>query len=114
MLCPLFQFVQSAASMMNDEESRIIARRRHLCIAVFIVNVCAFPEVKQRKSLCGCATEMVFRERAPVSAFVLLPHERDPSAVFGIEGEGILKFAVRVIKSDCESISIALAGTEGL
>src|SRR5512137_3058135 len=65
-------------------------------------------------SLRGCAAEMVFCKRAPLSVFILLPHERGPCALLGSEREGVSKFAVWVIKSDCESISIALARTERL
>src|SRR5882724_2338732 len=65
-------------------------------------------------SLSGCAAEILFRKRAPLSVFVLLPHERAPGALLGSEREGVLKFTVRVIKSDRESISIALARTERL
>ena len=57
---------------------------------------------------------MVFRERAPLSAFVLLPRQRGPGPLFGIERERVLKFAVRVIKGEQDSISIAFARTERL
>src|SRR5712691_4862571 len=57
---------------------------------------------------------MVFRKGAPLSVFVFLPHERRPGVVLGREREGVSKFAVWVIKSDCESISIPLTRTERL
>src|SRR6266404_168516 len=69
---------------------------------------------KLRQLLNGSAAEAVFGKRAPLSIFVLLPHQRGPRALFKIEREGVLKFSVRVVKSDCEHIAIALTRSECL